>query len=313
MGSNYYHINFEVRKIFSTSYPLQFLMTRLLQGCVAVLTWSLGLSAAIAFQISGMKTPESIIVDPETGYYYVSNVNGHPLKNDNNGFISKIGPNGKLINLHFISGGKEGVSLNAPKGLTFFGNHLYVADITKVRRFDKTTGKLLGSVDFSSLNAKFLNDIATDGDRIYISDTLGNFLFWIEPKNNNRVGILAQGLALGRPNGLVYEAKHKRLLVAAWKTGKILSVDQNGNILPIFRKKGMKNLEGIDLDSDGNIIFSSFSEGIIFRLKNYEQLEIIKSGIQTPADISVDKIKKQVLVPSFDGNQIFSFSLPPTK
>jgi DNA-binding beta-propeller fold protein YncE len=288
-------------------------MTRFFQGCVAIFTWMFGLGTALAFQISGMKTPESIIVDPETGYYYVSNINGHPLRKDNSGFISKIGPDGKLIDPHFISGGRKGVHLHAPKGLTLFENHLYVTDIDTVHRFDKATGKLLGSIDFSLLNAKFLNDIATDNNKIYISDTLGNFLYWIEPKNNYSVGILAQGLALGRPNGLVYEEKYKRLLVATWKTGKILSVDQKGNILPVFRKKGLKDLEGIDLDQDGNIIFSSFSEGTIYRLKNYEQLEIIKSGLKTPADISVDKTKKLVLVPSFDGNQVSSFPLSSTK
>jgi DNA-binding beta-propeller fold protein YncE len=288
-------------------------MTRFLQGCVAIFTWTLGLGTGLAFQISGMKSPESIIVDPETGYYYVSNINGHPLKKDNNGFISKIGPNEELIDLHFISGGKKGVYLNAPKGLALFGNHLYVTDIDKVHRFDKTTGKLLGSIDFSLLNAKFLNDIATDHKKIYISDTVGNFLFWIEPKNNYKMGILAQGLALNRPNGLVYEETYKRLLVATWKTGKILSVDQKGNILPVFRKKGLKNLDGIDLDQDGNIIFSSFSEGTIFRLKNYEQLEIIKSGLKTPGDISVDKTKKQILVPFLNDNQISSFPLSLTK
>lgn len=288
-------------------------MTLLFQGCAAIFIWIFGLGTVFAFQVSGMKTPESIIVDPETGYYYVSNINGHPLKKDNNGFISKIRSNGEIIDLHFISGGKNGVHLNAPKGLTLFENHLYVTDIDTIHRFEKTTGKLLGSIDFSILNAKFLNDITTDNNKIYISDTLGNFIFWIEPKNNYSVGILAQGLGLGRPNGLVYETAYKRLLVATWKTGKILSVDQKGNILPVFRKKGPKDLEGIDIDQDGNIIFSSFSEGTIFRLKNYEQLEIIKSGIKTPAGISVDKIKKQVLVPSFDSNQIYSFPLPPIK
>ena len=284
-------------------------MIKLFQVFIFVFQWFLGISSAFAFQISGMKSPESIIVDPETKYYYVSNVNGNPLKKDNNGFISKIGPNGKFIDLHFISGGKKGTILDAPKGLTFFGNHLYVTDINKIRRFDKTTGKFLGSIDFSLLNAKFLNDITTGDNKIYISDTLGNFLFWIEPKNNYRIGILAQGLSLGRPNGLVYEEKHKRLLIATWKTGKILSVDQKGNILQIFRKKGLKSLQGIDLDQNGDIIFSSFSDGIIFRLKNYETLEIIKSGLLTPAYISVDKINKQILVPSFTGHQIFSFPI----
>jgi DNA-binding beta-propeller fold protein YncE len=288
-------------------------MTRLFQSCLAIFTWTFGLGTALAFQVSGMKTPESIIVDPKTGYYYVSNINGHPLKKDNNGFISKIGPDGKLIDLHFISGGRKGVHLNAPKGLTLFENHLYVTDIDTVRRFDIATGKFLGSIDFSLLNAKFLNDIATDNNKIYISDTLGNFLFSIEPKNHYKVGVLAQGLALGRPNGLVYEETYKRLLVATWKTGKILSVDQKGNILTVFRKKGLKDLEGIDLDLDGNIIFSSFSEGTIFKLKNYEHLEIIKSGLKTPADISIDKTKKLILVPSFDGNQVSSFPLHSTK
>jgi DNA-binding beta-propeller fold protein YncE len=288
-------------------------MTRYLQGCVAIFSWTLGLGTALAFQISGMKSPESIIVDSETGYYYVSNINGHPLKKDNNGFISKIGPNEEVIDLHFISGGKKGVYLNAPKGLALFENHLYVTDIDRVQKFDKTTGKFLGSIDFSLLNAKFLNDIATDNNKIYISDTLGNFIFWIEPKNNYRVGTLAQGLALGRPNGLVYEETNKRLLVATWKTGKILSVDQKGKILPVFRKKGLKSLEGIDLDQNGNIIFSSFSEGTIFRLKNYEQLEIIKSGLKTPGDISVDKTKKQILVPLMNSNQVLSFPLSSIK
>ena len=47
---------------------------------------------------------------------------------------------------------------------------LYVADIDLVRKFDRRTGKPLGSVYID--NAQFLNDMATapDGD-VYVTDT----------------------------------------------------------------------------------------------------------------------------------------------
>ena len=50
-------------------------LTRLLQCCVAIISFLDGFGTAWAFQIKNMKTPESIIVDPQTGYYYVSNIN----------------------------------------------------------------------------------------------------------------------------------------------------------------------------------------------------------------------------------------------
>jgi|TARA_B110000438_G_scaffold286793_1_gene318403 DNA-binding beta-propeller fold protein YncE len=289
-------------------------MVRLSQGCVIILLATFSIVNAWAFEVGGMKTPNSFIVDPSTGNYFVSNINGHPLKKDNNGFISKIDSQGKLIDLHFIQGGKNRIYLNAPKGLVLFGNNLYVADIDTIRQFDTTTGKLLGSVDFSLLGAKLLSSLATDHKyRIYISDTLGNFIFWMEPTHNNRVGILAKGPALGQPNGLVYDLPNKRLLVATWKTGKILFVNLNGQVLPLFRQKGLKNLYGLDLDQEGNIIFSSFSGGKIFRVKNYQTMEIIREGLNTPADISVDKAKNKILTPSFEGNRIQSFPIPASK
>ncbi len=100
------------------------------------LSFILFLPLAQAFQLRGMETPESFIVDPATGIYYVSNVTGSSKAKDNNAFIAKIDASGKLIDRHFIRSGKNGVTLNAPKGLVISGNDLYVTDIDTVRRFD---------------------------------------------------------------------------------------------------------------------------------------------------------------------------------
>src|SRR2546426_7894859 len=67
--------------------------------------------------VEGFLTPESVLHDPVQDIYFVSNINGSPTAKDNNGFISRVRPDGAVENLKFIEGGHSGVTLNAPKGL----------------------------------------------------------------------------------------------------------------------------------------------------------------------------------------------------
>ncbi|MCH7672664.1 MAG: hypothetical protein IIB72_10925 [Proteobacteria bacterium] len=264
---------------------------------------------AQAFQLRGMDQPESFIVDPATGIYYVSNIVGSHNGKDNKAFIAKIDASGKLIDRHFISGGKNGVTLNAPKGLAISGNDLYVADIDTVRRFDKESGKLLGTIDLALLGAKFLNGLALGPEgQLFVSDTTGNVIFKIDPANNFQVTILAKGPGLDHPKGMVYETLHQRLLVATGGSGKIIAVDMQGNILTVFQG-AFKGLDGIDLDRQGNMIVSSFTAGKIYRIKKYSTVEVLRKNLVTPADISIDHKNNQVLVPSVDGNLVFTFPL----
>jgi DNA-binding beta-propeller fold protein YncE len=259
-----------------------------------------------AFELRGLSTPESFIVDPATGIYYISNVNGEPKAKDNNGFIVKADPSGKPIDLEFIKGGKNQVELNAPKGLAISGNDLFVSDIDVVHRFDKSTGQLLGTIDLKLIGAVFLNDVVADPNgNIFVSDTFGNFIFRIDTKRNYQVSILSKGPLLENPNGLAYDPVFKRLVVVTWGTGRILLVDMNGK-LSMLGIKPFKNLDGIDFDRKGNIIVSDFTDGKIYRIKNLSTVELIKENLLTPADISFDYKNNQILVPSFDGNLVFT-------
>src|SRR5437879_636584 len=122
--------------------------------------------------IEGFLTPESVLHDSGQDIYFVSNINGSPTAKDNNGFISRLKPDGAVENLKFIEGGKNGVTLNAPKGLALLGDTLWVADIDAVRAFNAKTGAPLDSVTLSTLGAVFLNDIATTPTgALYITDT----------------------------------------------------------------------------------------------------------------------------------------------
>lgn len=118
----------------------------------------------------GFQTPESVLYDPRADVYLVSNINGNPTGTDGNGFISRVSPAGRILALRWIDGTKQGVRLNAPKGMALFGTTLYVADITAVRMFDRSTGRFKGSIDV--MGSTFLNDLAAGSDgSIYASDS----------------------------------------------------------------------------------------------------------------------------------------------
>ena len=95
--------------------------------------------------VDSLQTPESVLWDATTDMYFVSNINGNPSVKDNNGFISRVKPDGVIDSLHFIQGGRGGVTLNAPKGLAVRGDTLWVTDIDAVRAFSARTGAPIAS------------------------------------------------------------------------------------------------------------------------------------------------------------------------
>ena len=184
--------------------------------------------------ISGFQTPESVKWDSASGYWFVSNINGSPTAKDGNGFISRVTKDGAIDSLHFITGGKNGVTLNGPKGIAIIGDTLFVADIDVIRAFNKTTGAPIHSWDVSKQGAKFLNDVATtpNGD-VYATDTqiafgangavshTGTDRIFMISHDRKSAGIAIQSDSLGRPNGLTWDAKNNRFVVVAFGTNAV--------------------------------------------------------------------------------------------
>ena len=83
-------------------------------------------SFEIKWVVDGLNEPESAVFDKKNSAIYISNINGDPLKLDKNGYISKITVDGQILEKKWIKG------LDAPKGMTIFNDHLFVADINKI-------------------------------------------------------------------------------------------------------------------------------------------------------------------------------------
>jgi hypothetical protein len=273
----------------------------------------------IVVKDAGLATPESVLYDEKNDMYLVSNINGSPDGKDNNGFISKIGPDGSIVALKWIEGGQNKVELNAPKGMAFRDNLLFVTDINCVRMFDRMSGESKGKIDIKG--ASFLNDlsVAVNGT-MYVSDsglksgkeglvpTGRDALYRIDAKN--KVKKLISGKELGQPNGLL--AEDGGVWVVTMGGNEMYRVLDNGQREPSVTVPG-GSLDGIVRIKDGNVLVSSWGTSTVYRSDGTGQFSAAWAELKSPADIGYDSGRNRLLVPMFLENAIQIQPIEETK
>jgi hypothetical protein len=264
-----------------------------------------GVAEPIVVQDVGFATPESVLHDTTADLYLVSNINGSPFGTDDNGFISRISPDGTVSALKWIDGASDDVTLHAPKGMGIAGGVLYVADIDHVRMFDAATGAPQGAVRVEG--ATFLNDIATGPDgSVFVSDSGFNDGF--EPSGTDaiyeiaegkKVSAVARGEALGNPNGLL--VRGEEIVVVTFGSGEVYVVSAGTE-----RSAGVKTEEG-SLDGvigleDNELLVSSWGAEGVYRGPAEGPFTMVATGLPAPADIGWDAKRQRFLVPLFKTN-----------
>ncbi len=270
-------------------------------------------------QVDSLQAPESVLWDQAQDAYFVSNINGNPSGKDNNGFISRLSPDGGPQTLRFIEGGRNGVTLNAPKGLAVHGDTLWVTDIDAVRAFDAKTGAPLLSVDLSRQGAVFLNDPAMGPDgALYITDSGMRFdqqghsshpgpdrIFRIAP--DRKVSVAAQGDTLKAPNGITWDGTGNRFIVVPldgmsvfeWRPG-----DKNPTVIAM----GPGGYDGVEV-ARGKVLVSSWNDSTVAMYQGGTEVKLI-TGIAGAADIGYDGKRNRVLIPVLTGNRVEVWQLP---
>lgn len=264
-------------------------------------------AASQAKTISGFQTPESVLVDADQDVYFVSNINGQPLAADDNGFISKVNPETLQVDLKWIDAAKPDIILNAPKGMAILGDTLYVADLSVVRKFDRKTGQPKGEIPIPA--ATFLNDVASDGKAVYVTDTGmkagagGNF----EPTGTDAVWKIvadkpqkiASGSDLDRPNGV--EIVDGKVWVVSFGANELYQVDKGKKTNVSKLPKG--SLDGLVHLSDGSFLVSSWDGKAVYRGKD-NKFQAIVENVDSPADIGYDTKRHRLLIPHFMENVV---------
>ena len=266
--------------------------------------------------VAGFQHPESARYDSLLDVFFVSNMNGEPDAKDDNGFISRLRPDGTIDSLRFIAGGRGGVTLDAPRGLVITGDTLWAVDLDAVRGFDKRTGAPLVTVDFRGQKPDFLNDIAAAPDgSLYITDpgpdsgpaaTGGNRIFKIG--KGHRVSVALHSDSLGRPNGITWDARGRRFIIVQWAGRRILGW-RPGDAQPRTIGFGATRSDGVEVLADGRLLITSWAEHAL--LIHYGAEEYTVRGFSAPADFGVDTRRRRLAIPIADKNTVEFWAIPP--
>ena len=254
----------------------------------------------------GLSNSESARYDVAGDRWLVSNLGARGAGND--GFITVVDPDGKVVTPKWIAGGVDGVELRDPLGLIVDGNTVHVADTATVRNFDRITGKP-GAV-ITVPGAVRLNDLAVDAKgTLYVTDS-GNdetpgAIFRIR---NGKVSAFARrDPALERPNGIAVMADGN--IVHGGRGVNLVIRSPAGRIireitLPFGRTDGIVALP------DGGLLVASQDGHVVYRVPDTGKATIIAKDIPIPAAIGLDTKRNRVVVPQITASNLTFVELP---
>jgi len=245
-----------------------------------------------------LRTPESVIYDRKRDILYVSNLNFEPRKKDGNGFISRLGKDGKILDLHWIDG------LSSPKGLAIVGDTLFTADVDEVVVMDINKGVILRKIPIQGVG--MVNDLTSDSDgNLYIADTDANKIY--KYSGGKISEWLTEGLS--GPNGLLAESK--RLLVASQGSMDFAAVDIKTKSRTLLTE-GVNRGDGIAFTGiPGYYIVTDWSGEIFMINPDYSKVSLINTKEQQSNTADIEFITKinLLLVPTFFKNCIVAYRL----
>lgn len=274
------------------------------RGSSGVLALVTGLVVVCAAMTAGAQNlfnqPESVVYDAARHRYLVSNWgDGAIVQVDSNGvhsyFSTALMNQFRLIGLYLVGDTLLAAAGDAPNA--------------GLAAFDLETAALVSYTVIPGVGLP--NDIAIDGDGvIYVTDYWGDKLYKIE--NNSPVVYIGSGLDY--PNGMVYDDRHNRLLIASvMGTGTpIMAVDLDDASISTVVTTGFYGTDGITLDANYRVYITSGGEDAVYR---YDPMfsgpaELFSSGHSDPADIYYDRVNGVVAVPNLGSDSVDFVPVP---
>lgn len=248
-----------------------------------------------------LKDLESAIYDKKNHIIYVTSINGHWLKPNGKGFISKVDLNGKIINNKWNDSHKWIDNIEGPTGTAIYNNKLFVADFDTILEIDINTSKIIKKHKVE--DTERINDLTVSKSGvIYGSGTKTGKLIALK---NGQITVLKNDLEW--PNGLLYE-NGNILIGLGDKT--IRSYNLQTNKSKILTEE-ISNPDGIVAIGNGDYLISSWEGMIHYVTKNGNKtllLDTSKKKVNS-ADITYIPKLKIVLVPAMLQHKLIAYKL----
>jgi len=287
---------------------MRFTVPWVLLGCAALAGCAGGgWSARETAVIGGFRVPECVLVDPETGSVYVSNMDAAAEQywtDDGTGFISRLRPGGLVEALRWQDSTPQ-QPLHSPKGMTVAGGVLYVADNRRVVGYPVAGGApaapLQGPV------GQRLNDMATDGQAPYVSDTGAGKVYRLSPDGYREIKA-PEGV-----NGITFH--QGRMFAVSWTLHDVYELDPAGLADPVAfgLAAHFRALDGIEVLGDGTFLVSDFQGNRVAAVSPDRRTVRTLLKVETPADIGLDPARGLLYVPKFKAGQVGVYRLEKRK
>jgi sugar lactone lactonase YvrE len=241
-----------------------------------------------------LKVPESVLFDGERKVLYVTNIDGEPWGADGKGSIGKVGLDGKVIAVDWVTG------LQAPKGMALQGKLLYVGDMKEVVVIDVEKGAVASRIQVA--DAKGLNDVTINPQGVlFVSDSQDKKVYRIE---GGKATVILKGLK--GPNGVLF---HDGVLYLA--DGQGLYRVGKDNALSLINDGMEGGIDGVEHVQGGDFLVSCWS-GTLHYVKadgTRETLLDTRADKINSADIGYDSKTRTVYVPTFFKNSVVAYQV----
>lgn len=259
-------------------------------------------------------SPESAFYDAASNAIFVSSINGGITEKDGNGYISRLTPDGKMVNARWVTG------LNAPKGIRGAGGTLWAADVDEVVAIDIASATITSRVRIEG--AQFLNDLATSPDgTVYTSDSFGSRIYEVR---NGKVSVFVEGPeVVESANGLLVDGN--RLILGtvgpagrggrgprgggAGAGGNLYAFDLKTKERTRLTTDPVGGIDGIEPDGRGGVILTDVIGRRILHVPPSGQVRVLAQLAGGGADFGYIVKRSVAVVPYLNDHKVEAYDL----
>ena len=242
----------------------------------------------------GLKFPESVVYDKKRDLIYVSN-----YFNDRKEFISKIKPNGEMVQTEWVTG------ILQPTGMCMNNDKLYIVERYALVEVDPDKGTILNRYQFPEPGMP--NDVTPDDKgNLYITDSRKNLIYRLSE------GKMEEWLKVDdipRPNGICFDKGN--LIVGSSENGCVKRIDLvNRKVSELICIRGAV-IDGISPDGKGNLLISDFN-GKVYRISGSNEKTLLLNSTapsRSCADFGFIPDKGLLIIPTFTDNKLEAYEI----
>jgi hypothetical protein len=262
----------------------------------------------LLWETPGFVGPESVVYDEARNELYVSNMGTHGNgATAGDGFISRVGADGKILELKWVTG------FDNPKGLALVKDRLFVGDDKDMVEIDVAAGKIVarhapddGAGEFNDCTADPEGNVYVCSGRLGTVFRLqaGKFEPWVKLDRAKTGGI----------NGL--RAEKDRLLLGGWSVRDANGEEQLGHLSTIayadralgrLGDQPICHIDGIEPDGRGGYTVTDWLTGDVLHVTKDGKPTPIMKLVRGTADHEYIEARQQMLVPLMNDNVLRAY------